>query len=562
MTSKIDLNFIYVIDFLLKTLNITSNIGLWTSKLGLKASFLGFLFVFYLKNSLFYCILFNNAQYPLIYSSLKLHTLGRRRNKLSKAQKRKNIVKLIVQDNRLIEADYSFDVWETRFFYTLVSMIDKSDEDDKVYRIWFSDIKKLFRLENNKQSYKFLRDAAESILSKSVKIKWDDEGGIPLQERFTLFTTVRSIQEGSEHLVADKNLYIDIKILKEVRPFFLDIKKRFDPKIHRYTSYDIRNIVSLKPYGTRIYELLKQYQKIGERVLTVKKLKEMFNITDEYKRFFDFYKYVISKSIKDINKHTDLYIPPEKVEKIKKGRNVYAIRFFIRAKTQEEVDILRGTVSISQPIFKDDNLPLNETKIPSIEILEIEEEDTADKLYSQFEDIIIKKYGVTPVKFAKMLSTGQYDETAIQQAINVTNRAKYNQEIKKSVAGFFLSALKDGYTDVKEEVKKRKEETRQELNRVEEEYSEKLLERIKKITTDNPTITDEAVQILREEVKVKKIISEQEHNLGRSMEVEDFRQSPELRSWVIQTIIKNNPSKFSDIQTNFSSKISMLKKHL
>jgi len=488
--------------------------------------------------------------------------LGRRRNKLSKAQKRKNIVKLIVQDNRLIEADYSFDVWETRFFYTLVSMIDKSDEDDKVYRIWFSDIKKLFRLENNKQSYKFLRDAAESILSKSVKIKWDDEGGIPLQERFTLFTTVRSIQEGSEHLVADKNLYIDIKILKEVRPFFLDIKKRFDPKIHRYTSYDIRNIVSLKPYGTRIYELLKQYQKIGERVLTVKKLKEMFNITDEYKRFFDFYKYVISKSIKDINKHTDLYIPPEKVEKIKKGRNVYAIRFFIRAKTQEEVDILRGTVSISQPIFKDDNLPLNETKIPSIEILEIEEEDTADKLYSQFEDIIIKKYGVTPVKFAKMLSTGQYDETAIQQAINVTNRAKYNQEIKKSVAGFFLSALKDGYTDVKEEVKKRKEETRQELNRVEEEYSEKLLERIKKITTDNPTITDEAVQILREEVKVKKIISEQEHNLGRSMEVEDFRQSPELRSWVIQTIIKNNPSKFSDIQTNFSSKISMLKKHL
>ncbi len=488
--------------------------------------------------------------------------MGRRRNKLSKAQKRKNIVKLIVQDNRLIEADYSFDVWETRFFYTLVSMIDKSDEDDKVYRIWFSDIKKLFRLENNKQSYKFLRDAAESILSKSVKIKWDDEGGIPLQERFTLFTTVRSIQEGSEHLVADKNLYIDIKILKEVRPFFLDIKKRFDPKIHRYTSYDIRNIVSLKPYGTRIYELLKQYQKIGERVLTVKKLKEMFNITDEYKRFFDFYKYVISKSIKDINKHTDLYIPPEKVEKIKKGRNVYAIRFFIRAKTQEEVDILRGTVSISQPIFKDDNLPLNETKIPSIEILEIEEEDTADKLYSQFEDIIIKKYGVTPVKFAKMLSTGQYDETAIQQAINVTNRAKYNQEIKKSVAGFFLSALKDGYTDVKEEVKKRKEETRQELNRVEEEYSEKLLERIKKITTDNPTITDEAVQILREEVKVKKIISEQEHNLGRSMEVEDFRQSPELRSWVIQTIIKNNPSKFSDIQTNFSSKISMLKKHL
>lgn len=488
--------------------------------------------------------------------------MGRRRNKLSKAQKRKNIVKLIVQDNRLIEADYSFDIWETRFFYTLVSMIDKNDDDDKVYRMWFSDIKKLFRLENNKQSYKFLRDAAESILSKSVKIKFDDEKGTPLQERFTLFTTVRSIREGSEHLVADKNLYIDIKILKEVRPFFLDIKKRFDPKVHRYTSYDIRNIISLKPYGTRIYELLKQYQKIGERVLTVTKLKEMFNITDEYKRFFDFYKYVIGKSIKDINKHTDLYIPPEKIEKIKKGRNVYAIRFFIEAKPQEEIDILRGTVAISQPIFENDDLPLKEENLDAMEILEPieEEEDVADKLYSQFEDVVIKKFGVTPVKFVKMLSTGKYDEQAIQQAINVTNRAKYNQEIKKSIAGFFLSALKEGYTDVKEEAKKRKEELQQELDRVEAEYSEKVLEKIKEITTKNPLITEEAVKILRsQDTRVKKIIAGQEEQLGRRMEIEDFRQSSKLRSLVVQTIIKTNPTIFSNIQAVYSPKIKELR---
>lgn len=481
--------------------------------------------------------------------------MGRRRNKLSKAQKRKNIVKLIVQDNRLIEADYSFDIWETRFFYTLVSMINKNDDEDKVYRIWFSDIKKLFRLENNKQSYKFLRDAAESILSKSVKIKWDDEEGIPLQERFTLFTTVRSIREGSEHLVSDKNLYIDIKILKEVRPFFLDVKKRFDPKIHRYTSYDIRNIVSLKPYGTRIYELLKQYQKIGERVLTVSKLKDMFNITDEYKRFFDFYKYVVAKSIKDINKHTDLYIPPEKIEKIKKGRNVYAIRFFIEPKAQEEIDALRGNIAINRPIFKNDDLPLVEKGFDAVEIIEPEEEEeNANKLYNQFENIVVKKYGVTPVKFVKMLSTGNYDEKAIQQAINVTNRAKYNQEIKKSVAGFFLTALKDGYTDVKEEAKKRQEE----LDRVEVEYSAKLLEKIKEITNEDPTIAEKAVQVLREQADVKKIISEQESKLGRSMNVEDFRQSPKLRNWVIQTIIKTNPLMFSDIQTEYDSKIKNL----
>lgn len=499
--------------------------------------------------------------------------MGRRRNKLSKAQKRKNIVKLIVQDNRLIEADYSFDVWETRFFYTLVSMIDKSDDDDKVYRIWFSDIKKLFKLENNKQSYKFLRDAAESILSKSVKIKWDDEEGIPLQERFTLFTTVRSIREGSEHLVADKNLYIDIKILKEVRPFFLDVKKRFDPKIHRYTSYDIRNIVSLKPYGTRIYELLKQYQKIGERVLTIKKLREMFNITDEYKRFFDFYKYVITKSVKDINKYTDLYIPSDKIEKIKKGRNVYAIRFFIEAKPQEEIDILRGIAKIDQPLFQNDDLPLNFKNVDSIETIEPieeEEETEVDILYSQFEDIIVKKYGVTPVKFIKMLSTGNYSAEAIQQAINVTNRAKYNQEIKKSVAGFFLSALKEGYTDAKEEAKKRerkiqklteknKIELQKQLDRAEEEYSEKILEKIKQITAADSSITEAAVSFMRKQSKIRKLIVKREEELGRSMEIEDFRQSSKLRNIVVQTIVKSNSSMFSSIQEKYVSKIRELK---
>jgi len=491
--------------------------------------------------------------------------MGKRRGKLTKAKKRKNIVKLIVRDNRLIEADYFFDIWETRFFYTLVSMIEKNDPDDKVYRIWFSEIKKMFKLENNKQSYKLLRDSAESILSKSVKINWDDADGTPLQERFTLFTTVRSIREGSEHLVANKNLYIDIKILKEVRPFFLDIKKKFDPKVHRYTSYDIKNIIALKPYGTRIYELLKQYQKLGERVLTVKKLKEMFNITDEYKRFFDFYKYVISKSIQDINKYTDLFIPPEKIEKIKKGRNIYAIRFIIESKPKEEIP------TAPNQLFLESDIPSSLTEYEEVDSLEAneEEETEVDKLYRHFEEIIVKKYGVTPVKFMKMLSTGKYTEKAIQQAINVTNRAKYNQEIKKNVAGFFLAALKDGYTDAKEEAKKqtleqqeRRMEIQQELNRVEVAFSDKLLETIKEITTDDPSITDSAIQHLRKQARVKKILLKLEKEVGRPIEIDDFRQSPELRELVIQTIIKFNPATFSPIQLVYNNKIEELKSNL
>lgn len=496
--------------------------------------------------------------------------MGRRKTRIPKAEQRKNIVKLIIQDNRLVEADYIFDIWETRFFYTVVSMIDKSDADNKVYRVWYSDIKRLFKLQKNSEAYKYLREAAESILTKPVKIKYNGEDGLPLQTTFTLFTDVTSIQEGAEDSVEEKRLYIDIGILEKVRPFFLDIKKRFDPKKHRYTAYDIRNIVSLKPYGTRIYELLKQYQKIGERTVLVSRLKRMFNITDEYPRFYDFYKYVIDKSVKDINKHTDLYIPIQKIEKIKKGRSVHAIRFVIQAKSQEEIDVLRGVVK--QPSLFDEKTPQIADMAVIEDIAEPQAPTAAAQLYEQFEAIVVKKYGITPLKFTSMLATGKYDAKAIQQAINVTNRAKYNQEIRKTVAGFFMSALKGGYTDAKEEAKKltqaqqekqtQLQKIKEKLRHLESEYATKIYARIKQLTAKDPTVTAAAIEKMQQQPAAQALIAQQETTLGRKLEVEDYRETEQLRLLVIDTIVESHPDVFLDTQLAYQPKIEALKQRV
>ena len=45
------------------------------------------------------------------------------------------------------------------FFHTLISLIDKEDDDNKVYRVWFKDIKENFSISSN-GSYDLLREAA------------------------------------------------------------------------------------------------------------------------------------------------------------------------------------------------------------------------------------------------------------------------------------------------------------------------------------------------------------------------------------------------------------------
>jgi len=223
-------------------------------------------------------------------------------------------IKLVVKSNELVEARYMFDVWETRFFHSLIASIHKNDEDDKVYRLWFKDMKKNFQLKSN-QSYDFLREAAISMAGKSVYIGWQsDKFRRGRMHRIIRF--VDYLEKGQKGDGIARQEYVDVSIDSDIRPYLLDIKKNFNPEISRYTSYDLRNIIKLKPYATRLYELMKQMEYKGFRTMIVADLKDMFEITNEYPRFSNFFQKVILGSVEAINKYTDLTIPIENIEKI------------------------------------------------------------------------------------------------------------------------------------------------------------------------------------------------------------------------------------------------------
>lgn len=470
-----------------------------------------------------------------------------------KKKRRKNKgITLIKKANQLIEARYKFDVWETRFFLTVLSHIRREDEDFKLYRIWYKDVIKTFGLKSN-QSYDFLREAGKSLMRKTFKVS-NVENGFKRETEYHIIRTVNYLAEGQQRSGVEEQEYLDVTVEPEMKPLLLQLQRNF-------TAYDLRNVIKLGTYPVRVYELLKQYETIGERTLRINELKRMFELTDEYPLFANFFQRVIKPSVRDINKHTDITITD--LGRIKEGRKVVALNFVFESKHVEEVKRIRGEIGQQSIDF------------PDAEIVE-EVIDTAaaalekDRLFTAYQDVVIQKFGVTPTVFLKLLEGLSEDE--VKQAIRVTRRAKMNHQIKSSIAGFFVHALKNGYTDPKEEEAKLKQKERamklkrkklaQQIEALKEEQSVNINEQIRMVTNEDPDITKRAIRALRRNPFVKSMIANKEKQLERKLKLEDFRQDKGLRDMVKGKIVELVPEQFADMLLQYEERLAELEGQL
>lgn len=470
---------------------------------------------------------------------------------MKKAKKKNKGIILIKKSNQLIEARYKFDVWETRFFLSLLSYIRRDDQDFKPYRIWYKEVIKTFGLKSN-QSYDLLREAGRSLMRKTFKVS-NVENGFKRETEYHIIRTVNYLAEGQQKKGVEAQEYIDVTFEPEMKPLLLQLQKNF-------TAYDLRNVVKLGTYPIRVYELLKQYESIGERKLRIDELKRMFELTDEYPLFANFFQRVIKPSVKDINAHTDITIT--ELGRIKEGRRVVALRFVFESKEKEELKRLRGEIG-QQALDFPETINNEEIKIKA-------NPSEKDRLFTLYQEDVIQKIGVTPSVFLDLLEGRT--EKEVKQAIRVTRRAKINGQIKSSLAGFFVHALKNGYTDPKEEEEKRKEKEKeiklkrksikQQIEILKDEQSIKVNEQIRQITTHTPGITMEAIENIREDRLFKAIIEQKEKTNQKPLELEDYRQDEVLRRMVKQKIMELSSGSFEEILEDYKEKIEVLEQSL
>ncbi len=463
--------------------------------------------------------------------------------KKSPAKNKAKGIALIKKSNNLIESRYNFDIWETRIFLMLLAQIRREDDDFQVYRIWYRDVAKVFKL-NPKRGYSEIRDAVRKLLDKKFYVDTVVDG-FKRKEIYHIIRKIGYLEEGQEHKKGIENQeYIDVKIEDEMKPLLLQLQKSF-------TAYELANVTNLGVYAVRFYELLKQYESIGSRQLGFEELKVMFELEDKYPLFSGFYTFVVEPAVKEINEFTDLNI--REVEKIKEGKKIVALKFHFYKITPKFIS--------ESPMILDESV-VHENK-PQYEGLNSETVATdADKRFSHFYGKVVESLGVTPTVYLNLLK--QYDDEQFEQAIRVTFRAKLDGLIKTSVSGFFVQALKKGFTDIKEEVLKKQKKEDISKNKAEQkaaleaEKEHRIFERIKELTGQNASLTTQAIESLKFTDAGKKAILEEENRLNRKLEVEDFRQIKSLRNLVIENLFVKNIEKFTDILEEFDANMKRL----
>jgi len=230
----------------------------------------------------------------------------------------KNLAKskdLVVLSNAIIEARLltNFEANEFKLFLAGVSMIKKEDKEFTKYKIGTETLRKVLNIENKKWIYSAVKEIAKKMSLKSA-IEIEDKKN-KQWAAFFLFSSL-----------SYKNGNLTIKFNEDMKPFFLQLKKNF-------TKFQLSEFKKLRSkYSIRIYQLLKQYQNIGERTLEIQNLRTKLGIEpNELKQFIELRRRVLNPAQRELEPTPMAFV----YTPIKEGRKFTKIKFTLINKSVE-----------------------------------------------------------------------------------------------------------------------------------------------------------------------------------------------------------------------------------
>ncbi|TXR62143.1 replication initiation protein [Bacillus sp. AR18-7] len=223
---------------------------------------------------------------------------------------------IVSKSNTLIEANSRLNLVEQKMLLCLASNIEPNDRDFKTYTFPIKQFHDLLGL-NGSTKYTELSKITKELLSKVIEIRAGEE----LIQVSWLSSAIYNRNKGT----------IDMRFDPLLKPFLLELSNKF-------TSYRLANVVKLKStYAIRIYELLKQYEDLKERTISLENLRYYLDAMDVYPNYANFKQRVLKPSQKELNQKTDISFD---FEEIKLGRKVQKIRFIIRAQKKKDSDLV------------------------------------------------------------------------------------------------------------------------------------------------------------------------------------------------------------------------------
>lgn len=308
---------------------------------------------------------------------------------------------LIVKSNTLLQHPLYKTSMELKIFSKIILAIRENPQEE----IFTFQVKNLIEDFNcHEDDYERLKKVAKGMFGKSVDINTSTDNVCDLVVIFRRITI-------------DKKGLITFRIEEDIKPFILDLTSNF-------TQYYFENIARLKSnFSIRIYELLKQYEKIGNRKISILSLRHFLNVSDDkYKLYGDFKKKTILIAQKELKEKTDICFD---FEENKIGNKVFEINFIIM---RNKKDIL---------------LTLDIEKEPEEKIVEDKTVLTDDQKNLKLK--LITNYHISEKTANELVLSVKMEQ--IESNIVYAEKEYKNGRISKNLGGYLLDAIKNNYAN-------------------------------------------------------------------------------------------------------------------
>ncbi|MEM1486444.1 replication initiation protein (plasmid) [Oscillospiraceae bacterium PP1C4] len=230
---------------------------------------------------------------------------------------------LVVKRNILNEIrSNNMTVQELRFFSIYLSKINPKNIETRIVRFPIEDFQRI--MEYKRLNIAQLKSTTNSLLCKVVNMPLERGG----------YTGFQLFKECTVSRDDNDQWYVEIDAHDKALPLMFEFKKEF-------FSYQLWNALKLKsPNQLRMYEILKQYEKTGCRIIMVSELRELLGIgKTEYPRFGDFKNRVLDACQKALADYTDISFTYEPYGKKGAGGKILSLKFNI-FKNEDYVDQL------------------------------------------------------------------------------------------------------------------------------------------------------------------------------------------------------------------------------
>ena len=355
----------------------------------------------------------------------------------------------VVEHNSLITSIAKMDKTPLKMFELAVSCID-TEEPPKDHTVYLSkeELFAFFKVSDNDKHSRF-KEAVEKMQKQAFfKIKEKKEHGF----EFENIVPIPYVKWTDYH---DE---VTIRFSPEIMPYLINLKKNFTQHaLSDISELNSKHSIILYRWLSMNYNQYEHYSYMGGRTeeqveayrnpsISIRELREMTDIVNEYKLFADLEKWILKKPLEEINDHTSFTVT---YDKVKKGRSIDSIVFHIMRKRRAD----DNSYKLEDKVYQEDKARKAET----------EDMLTVQALKSPYTKLLMEHFLLSYLDLTdtKILSGLQahvyplYDELKDLRGLNGVKdhlsyvRAKREDYSKKNITKYLKKAIEQYLPTVK-----------------------------------------------------------------------------------------------------------------